>query len=524
MKEEIKDKTKLDTKVKGRIRRAKKPYSHTVSNDSRTITRGPNDISWRTKSSLAPLAGTLPFGIPSGIHYKDLGTAITGLADSFVYTNPGILVFKMLLMAGNSADYNSAFNLATRKIYSFVRHANSGSKNYEAADLGMYFLSLGQGIGMLSFLQRLYKTITKFSTTNRYTPDALVKSMGVNYDDIKQHQAELAWLIRWLGNSLNSLAAPKMAYFDSCYFAFLHIFKDSESPKEQFYMFVPDAFGIYDPTYDTNGGGVKFNDTDMSFPGASYTSLKTYADLVAMVHKLMDVLLSDEDVGIMSGDILKAYGEGGLFKAQAESDSDIIFEHSEEILQQIHNANCISGSLISVKGYKQNPGATNTAPFIEQDLASGSQSIASSYHVAKQYIDAFSKEPDYKEVFNCCVLKSLCGVKAVSSSYYADPDTCVFGNYFVRDVWIVTGCGGSYTRFSIASMFNPVYQFTTGSLGYSGNYKVTNFDWHPLVLIADTSISEYAFLGDVQNLNFFSNEVFKRIFDTSMLSLFEFVE
>lgn len=497
------------------------------------VRKGPNDIKWRVKSELAKLAGTLPFGFASGLKYEVASNSYNGTRP-LDYTVPGIMAIRLKVTAGRANDYNAAANLCFRKSYSFIRHANSGSKNYEAVDLGMYYVATAQALALLGWLQRIYKTITKFSSTNRYYPRELLDIQGLNYDDLKKHQAELAWLIRWLGNAINSLSFPKMSFFDASYYAFSKYFEDNTSPKQQVYLLAPFAFGVYNPTYNTNGGGIDYTQILPPYGTATHW---TYDDLYAAVHSIMDVLLSDEDIGIISGDILKAYGDSGLFKAIAESDSDISFDHSEEVLQQIHNCTIVDPGWTNLIGYKQNPGTTSTAPYMQSDIdVPASASTSDTNRFLSQYIDAFSAEPNHEEVFNCSVLKACVRTKPASSgsNHVPDPTTFQFGMYLPCMVTVYTGVGASVDMYNTLGANGTVLPTVT-RLGVSSTLdnvygrvlQFTNFDWHPLLpvnLQYGATLDMLFFIGDLQNLNFFSDVVFQRIHDTEMLSLFEFTE
>lgn len=501
---------------------------------------GPNDVRWRSNTALAKLAATLPFGYPNGLPWRESIIDLSNNATNAILLG-GVLAIRVLLTLGRANDYNAGCNLAFRKSYSFVRHANSGSKNYEAADMGLYYGSYGQALGLLGYLQRIYRLITKFSSTNRTTPIELVKMNSVDYDDIKQHQAELAWLIRWMGNSLNALCVPKMPYFIACYESFKHVYEDNTSPKEQIYMLVPEDFGIYDPTYDSNGGGIKFNG---SVPGAGATPL-TFSALFTLVHSVMDVLLSDEDIGIISGDILKAYGDSGLFKCEADPDTPIEFEHSPEILQQIHNCTFVPPYLVIVSGYKQNPGSTSTAPYLELDASASATTFSSSTAVGKvsQYIDAFSAEPNAEEIINCCVLKASVRFKKNGSNQFeADVNTLDFDLYLPRGIRIGIGSGSYAYRFdSVPTSITHLGAWPTctgdmsamsmgNNIVSQGSIWMTNFDWHPILIVfagnsaPTVTYSKCQVVGDVQNFNFFDDIVFQRIHDTAMLSLLDFTE
>lgn len=481
---------------------------------------GPNDIGWRTNdATMTQLVATLPFGHPAGLPWRVFNTVGGSI---FTVQQPGILSITTLLTGGNCTDYNSPFNLAVRKIYSYVRHANSGSRNYDAVDMGMYFLAVGQLLGLLGYCQRVLRVLSEFSATNRYTPTALLRSMSIDPSSFLGNMAQFKYLVAWLGRAVGSLSFPDLPYFHACYEAFKYIYKDNDSPKEQFYVITPTNIGKYDPTYDSNGGGITFSAT-YNIPLPNQSVVMSYNNLYDLVRERVDVLMGDEDIGIIAGDILKAFPNGaGLFKPVAFGTDYDLVQHSPEILQQVHNLTVLRPAVCNLKGYKQNPGGTNLAPYAEHDFVAGSVTFTSARGVMDHFvIDAFSRVPDAKEVVNCSVLNPQYQLALSGTTYIVDTANIYFDLYLPTGVYLQDDVTGNPTGNS--SRFDKVFE-SSGTTLMSANTLITNFDWHPLIFMYGPSDNRGYVVGDIQNFNVFDIDVGIRIHENSMLNLLAFKE
>lgn len=112
-----------------------------------------------------------------------------------------------------------------------------------------------------------------------------------------------------------------------------NVFKDSDVERSQLYFFQPEVVFTYD---DAKG---QLN------PQIIPETLDADAgldQLYALGDKILNALISSEDIGIMSGDILKAYGEGAMYKMAPIGDDYIVHEiYSKEVLSQVNNTTLV---------------------------------------------------------------------------------------------------------------------------------------------------------------------------------------
>lgn len=254
---------------------------------------------------------------------------------------PGALVYYYQPSVGSPQDANAPINVAARNIYSFVRHANSGHTNYDAPDLMLYLIAMDSVYMYHSFMKRILGLLFDYSTLNRYYPESLIMSMGVDFDDISHHISDLRGFINQYAVKMGSMCIPNsMSYMARHVWMTEGLYTDASSAKAQTYMYVPCSY--YKFGLDAEGKG-QLQKVDFSTPHLGWTmmsnNLKKFADLVDFGNALLDPILSNEDLNIMSGDVLKAFGDSGVVKISGIADGYMVLPmYNQEVLSQMENA------------------------------------------------------------------------------------------------------------------------------------------------------------------------------------------
>lgn len=247
---------------------------------------------------------------------------------------PGIMAIYTTPTFGQSVHANSPINTAARNIYSFVRHANSGHSNYDAPDLMLYLTAMDNLYSFISFLKRAYGVMMPAYYTNRYMPKALIESMHLDYDDLNANLNDFRSFINRLALRVGSMCIPaSMSYMARHMWMYEHIWTDDDSDKAQVYLYSPHGFYRYSLDEDS-AGQLEYKDlfTD------GHPNL-TFADLVNYGESMLEPILSSEDMNIMSGDILKAFGSENLYKINMIDEAYLVMpEYSMEVLDQIQNS------------------------------------------------------------------------------------------------------------------------------------------------------------------------------------------
>lgn len=286
-------------------------------------------IWYKGNEQLAKDSANWSFGAPLGS-----SMSVSATNKSVV---PGIGVIKLRNTIGGES-YNavaSPINTAAKVIYSFIRHANSGSVNYEAPDMMVYILGVCDVVGQICELTRLYSLLNTAKGENRYYNKALIEAAGFNYNDMILHINDLRSFINVAVVRANSLYIPAaMPLFERKTWLYSGIFKDAPVHKSQDYIFVNEGYLKYDPGIESTGSKLVFT--------AKPNSGEGFNQVTTRIQEQLDALLSDEDIGIMSGDILKAYGSSGIYTLGLINESYHIESLWDEMIaMQIHNATCV---------------------------------------------------------------------------------------------------------------------------------------------------------------------------------------
>lgn len=271
-----------------------------------------NDPAWYTRfPQLTKDAASLWFSNPLGARIPrltPLATADGRIVDASLGSVPGVMVINTILGPGTSADANSPLNATSRDIYSFIRHANSGHSNYNAPDLTMYLLCLDAYYTVWAKMVRAYGVASLVTKTSRFTAVRLLQSLGFDPNNILSNMANFRYAINNFAVKLGSYATPgSMDIYRRHTEIYTNIYQDSMSTKAQLYMLDPAGYYVYGEE-SAQGGKLTYRD----YPD----HLMTVDDVVSIFNSFNSVINS-EDMNIISGDILKAYGREGIFNVPA---------------------------------------------------------------------------------------------------------------------------------------------------------------------------------------------------------------
>nr|UVJ88913.1 putative capsid protein [Picobirnavirus sp.] len=249
---------------------------------------------------------------------------------------PGIMTIPWIGVPGIATSYQSAVNVAADNIYSYVRYQNSGAKNYEAPDLMLYLLAMDELYCWWARAVRAYGTIRVYSQTNRYLPKALLLAQGFNPEDVIGKEAEFRGKINALAAQISAFCVPAtLPYFARHFWMNTNIYTDNDVFKPQIYIYKQIAYRTYEETESEDGGMLHTHSVPHYNDGEGMTINEWYNIAITMLRKVT----ASEDIGIMSGDILKAFGRENLFKLNAIDESyAVIPTYNQEVLNQIHNA------------------------------------------------------------------------------------------------------------------------------------------------------------------------------------------
>nr|UDL14456.1 MAG: putative capsid protein [Picobirnavirus sp.] len=523
---------------------------------------GTNDISWYAKNNQI-LADSASFSynaaVGSPMHWvHNISQNAYSITQNGEYadTVPGIMKIQYVNYPGSSTDNNSAINIAADNIYSYVRHANSGHANYDSPDLMMYIMAIDSAYSFLAYGRRAYGTARLFNQKNYYYQRALIEAQGFDYEDLIANLSNFRLYLNTFAAKASAFAVPSaMPILQRHFFMCSNIYKDRDTEKSQLYIFVPAGFHYYGVFSDLpepykDAGALRFQ----LLPGQGHTGQQgklTFSQFMAYGNELLDRLMNSEDIGIISGDILKAY-QGKLWTLPVTPEEFVLMPvYNKEILSQIENSRQLPSS-ISAKIF-QTQGSNLDALSIVQHPITG-MIIADFESSAPGVLDVISNAINnimatYSPVLSLDFDHPLPGDAMIATrlmqAWSFDPIASTLGQG-LRGKWIPAVIPSEIViQYSIFQYISnslveiKVQQYSSGSGGYSNLqtaniFSFSNFAHHPFLYwcrtdisadtdnnITDISISPFGVMGDIDTYRMMSVNEVTNINVTALLSMYD---
>lgn len=343
-----------------------------------------NDPMWYAPSEeIGKAMASLPFnrfpGMPIDLvggdaKYRDLsGKSI-----------PGTLALDYCISVGSNLSATSAINIAARQLYTFVRHANSGHSNYESSDLIMYLLAMDEVYTAWLEAKRIYEVAGSFSYSNRNIPNTILAALNADGNDVRNNYAVFRGELNLLAKQISSMAVPNI-YTAMARHAILAslVLTDSTEKKSQFYVATRKYGHIFDATASTGGKLTTY----------SIQKNRTVSQIIAEIRNMLDKILPDEDMNIISGDILKAFGSDQLYvlrEIPEEAACTPVFD--EGILMQFKNALTCQATIANLDIEQKNNVVTTSLYKVTADTMAGQLLVGPKIFAAKK------ENADWKEI------------------------------------------------------------------------------------------------------------------------------
>lgn len=483
---------------------------------------GFNDVSWYAKNDrLLRDSASFSYNNPVGtkIPYHNMispaGTAAgIVVGDDTISSVPSTMALTYIPGPGLSIDSSSPANLAAQNIYTYVRYMNSGAKNYDQADLMLYLLAMDSIYMMWNWVKRAYGYARTYSQVNRTIPRTFAWADGIDYDDLIANLADYRYQINSLAAQISSFCVPAvMPIFIRHSWMASNIYKDSGNDKSQYYMFTPGCFYVYEETVSKDGGLLDMH----VIPHTTRNTLKT---VLSWIKEQLDAVAYSEDIGVMSGDILKAYGQNQLFKiTPLEPDYTVVPVYNEEVLNQIHNATIIDvGDLeASNLNITQNP---NTGYLIYSPAIP---------------LDEDGFMPGYECMVNMpwddvTPANTMVGTRLTTITTVIGGKARNFvslGSEFIcmrRAVWYDPDSSSIRDATIPYAVVIGQDQISTSSNRLRNLTVLSNFDWHQLTpIVMKTDENRYyvtGFLGDIDNYTIINRLNLQQMHTSALLSEF----
>lgn len=378
-----------------------------------TNAKSGNDPQWyRNIPSLNMDYANIPFNIPAGTE-----TAIFDASQSTEFVRggiaenafPGIFRINFDPCIGKCTATTDAANVAAQQLYTLVRKANSGAINYDKTDLMMVILAMDSAYMLYEYLLRIYRALGTYNYMNRYLPNTLVTALGGNMQ-LAESLSDFRGILDMFAYKLASVNIPDQ--FDLIKrhsWMCSNVYKDANTDKAQMFLFNPENIYVWNEGQSNKPTYLKHTKISSLVGTASKMDL---ASIQSGIDAVMDPILGSQDVGVISGDIAKAFGEGGMISIRPVADYEAIVPvYDQEVLLQISNA--YIGANITVQDIVVNNSNLAAGPYLQQSFAM----VVSDIEFAKSItpiINLSGVEPTTDNVMvssrlNCMCTKDLTG-------------------------------------------------------------------------------------------------------------------
>lgn len=484
-----------------------------------------NDPNWYTAAGqllkdVASLSFNNALGVNSLVKYENDDGDYS--LNNVSLTVPGIMAIHTAPSFGISENGSSALNLAAKNFYTWIRHQNSGHVNYDSPDLMLYFGAMDSIYALIAHFMRAYGVARVYSQVNRYVGDPMLTAMGFNPDDLRKNLADFRAFINMIITKVSAFCTPiTMTMYKRHFWMYSGIYKDESSVKSQVYMYVPGILWKYSEMSGTGqlqavAAGDIYNQTSGLGPNTwSVASWEVFAN------SLISALVASEDINIMSGDILKAYGREGLWSLTTiPEDYAVVPVFSQEVLDQIHNTKFAGNFPVATLDLSVEPTASLNRLGVIQSPSIGDGALyfqpqfRNAAHLGFDPIVDLKDDNPTPEQVMVATRNELMGK---SSAVTASGSTNV--------VTTLTTAGSDICTYAViyvlsAGTLNTSLQYLSmrGSFNATSVTPLWRFNKAPLRLQMDSDNS-ITILGEIDNYTVISFEDIKKIHDTAILSL-----
>lgn len=495
---------------------------------AKTLAGLANNPEWyaASKDALAA-AASYSFNNPLG-YPLDIANRVTGTG---AYTPPVIMTLPFIPTPGVNLDAVSPINLSATSIYSYIRHANSGSRNYAPADLMAFYWAMDSIYMVCEWARRAYGLLRMYSQRNVAMPRAMIEASGFDFEDL-QKNAPNWWhyFNNGLTARLNSICVPTVyPIFQRHRQMCRDVYLETKDPKSVSYIFKPVAVFKRDNTSSAQGGFCKMVPLSQYFTARK--GQVTFVEFRQMIDDLLSAVYNDEDTGIMSGDTLKAFGWDKCYSIEPMQVDYITSPvYSAEMLGQIENAMLMPAATaedwdsFSLKQVQANH--LECAPMITLGAASGSIDANTTPWVlgdmANVVFNGYTAAPTPAEVMVSTRLmlsyKVVQHTRNTSIYNVIQIDKC--GTEILQPATLYRIVDGDITPAAV----DVTYVQNTDQIIYRRISEITKFNYHPRLLIAgkggDMGYFVDGILGDLANYTLLSPYDLEKLHTTALLSLF----
>lgn len=482
-----------------------------------------NDPKWYTvNGQMSKDVLSLPMDINVG---KPISVGTSG-NNPLMMNTPGILTYRIAPVLPTSSDTLSPLNVAANAAYQGIQAKNSRTPSYEASDLMMYFVAISQAFSYYQHLVRIYGTMRNYSLVDRYTPEALVTTMGANFDDLNVHMADFRTGINQMAAALSSLYLPKaIDYCNRQIFLYESIYLDSNTNKAQYYMYVPEGF------YKWIEGNTSDPQTTLSYMSLNTVQNRKASELLDFGFSLIAPLRESQDIRMMGADMIQAFGLANMYTVNPIAETFTITPgYNPEVLSQMENAFIMppeaSGSMASgvvreSTGINQG-WLTSTFTYKPVDSQITTNGVTG-FYTPDNYVLNFHKQDVNSD--DLLVASRLMEIPQISFDVANSALSVISHNQTeliigaTMTTWLVNNGVTQLASYNFCSVMEAV----TGAVyDYNVQALLAKFDWNPKVNFTKPKSSPLFtdFLWDLDNFTLMPAQLLANVNEMALLGLF----
>lgn len=489
-------------------RRTRNPHSFARTFSADSIPDWKQDMEWYDQNpALTQSVARVPFPYRPGM---DLPSTTAAGANVGPQTIPGVLRIEWVPSVGYAASPTDPINIAGKEVYGVVREAFSGSIDADAPDFMIYFACLADVFNYIGELKRIYRLLNHFERDNFLFPTTVLRALGLPSEAVitalQKDRTRLWGVINQLVGMTKKLRCPNVfPLFKRRYWMSDQVYGDSPSMNSQMYVFMQKAFfkfSLQKTPAGVDAGGAQLQAT----PVTSLTTTDPVGTLFDFGRALIDALAESDDAYIISGYLMRAYGDTEEFVVdELPENEQFVPYYAEAVLRQIHNVTVAS---VSTTDYatmviSQDP-TTNCVLFTPASATSAPANITG------YYIDSRMDIPDVEEVVECTRMKAAKAYTAVGGKY-----AITAGTEIPTAMVLFTSPTTSVNVFSIVGFTSAItleaYLPTIAALA--------KFDWAPDLAFVSGDAGEFH-LSEWHNTTHVSPDQLQQINRVCLLSEF----
>lgn len=464
-----------------------------------------NDPSWYTAyPGIYSATANLSFNQPVGVSLDMVDESGSSYAAVAKVNVPNVMRFGITFTPGVTTSSSSIINTSMFQNYNYVRHANSGSKNYDAVDLQMYYLAVSEAFALLWHGIRAYGLLNAFSAVNRSIPKVLFSALELDYTTWTANPAQLRARLNLAATKLGSLCIPNNSrLFARMQYLMSNIFMDGDNIKSQMYVFAP--YGYHEWGRLSNVGKLTFQSLEDNL------TMDRYFEILDTV---LAPMLEDEDINIMSGDVLKAYGTAGLTPVPLvpELYSTPIITSAENplMMSQIENASWLNLGGLNVEQ------STNGHIIFAPNYAYANNEPEALLTTLKNLLNSRNAEVSNDEVMEMTRLAGVYDSRLSEDGTKAIITMRACGSEMINKVDIYSYADGTLTKDNLKKVYSNIANVPA---------VYFQFDWAPILYIGTCftqgeklNAALNRIIGDLSNYTAVSKNTMALLHDTAVAS------